>query len=124
MKLRNALILIILAGGTAWANEIACDPITQKPHYNTSLGSWECKTDQAGGGGVWANEEGPAGQINGVNMTFTVANAPTPATSLRLVLNGLTLRSGADNDFTLSGNTITFAYPPTAGSNLICWYQH
>jgi hypothetical protein len=42
----------------------------------------------------------------------------------RAVLNGLTLRSGVGNDFTLSGNTITMAYAPTSGSNLICWYQY
>jgi hypothetical protein len=77
-----------------------------------------------GGGGNWMNEEGPSGQINGVNETFTVAHAPSPAGSLRLVLNGLTLHSGAGNDFTLSGNTITFLYAPPAGSNLICWYEY
>ena len=77
-----------------------------------------------GGGGDWSNEEGPAGQIDGANVTFTLAYVPSPAASLRLVLNGLTLRSGAGNDFTLAGNTITFSYAPTAGSNLICWYEY
>lgn len=78
----------------------------------------------SGGSGTWANEEGPAGQINGINVTFTLAHAPSPATSLRLVYNGMTLRSGAGNDFTLSGLTITFLYAPTSGSNLIAWYQY
>jgi hypothetical protein len=72
----------------------------------------------------FVDEEGPAGQINGSNVTFTLAHAPSPATSLKLVYNGATLRSGAGNDFTLSTNTITMLYAPTAGSNLICWYQY
>lgn len=70
------------------------------------------------------NEEGPAGILNGVNVTFTLNFAPFPATSLRLVYNGLTLRSGAGNDFTISGNTITMLYAPTAGSNFVAWYTH
>jgi len=76
-----------------------------------------------GGAANWSNEEGPAGQINGVNVTFTLAHAPSPAASLQLVLNGQVLRSGAANDFSLSGSTITFNYPPPAGSSLLCWYQ-
>jgi hypothetical protein len=71
-----------------------------------------------------ANEEGPAGQINGVNKTFTLAHTPNPATSLRLVYRGMTLRSGASYDFTLSGNTITMNYAPTTGGNLIAWYEY
>lgn len=84
----------------------------------------DCIISGGGGGGDWSNEEGPAGQIDGANVTFTLAYVPSPAASLRLVLNGLTLRSGAGNDFTLAGNTITFSYAPTAGSNLICWYEY
>ena len=72
----------------------------------------------------FGNEEGPAGALDGNNVTFTLNHTPSPATSLKLVYNGLTLRSGAGNDFTISSNTITFLYAPTAGSNLICWYQY
>ena len=71
----------------------------------------------------FANEEGPAGAIDGVNVTFTLNNAPSPAASLMLKLNGVTQRSGAGNDYTLSGTTITFANPPTAGDSLVSWYQ-
>jgi hypothetical protein len=71
-----------------------------------------------------AVEEGPAGTINGVNVTFTLAHAPVPAKSLQLVLNGVTLHSGAGNDFTIAGNTITFNYAPVAGDSLICWYLY
>jgi hypothetical protein len=70
-----------------------------------------------------SNEEGPSGAINSVNVTYTLSHAPIAGT-LKLVLNGLTLHSGAGNDFTLSGNTITMAYAPTSGSNFICWYEY
>lgn len=74
--------------------------------------------------GSWANEEIPAGQIDGVTVSFALAHAPTPPASLQLVLNGMVLHSGAGNDFTLSGSIITFAYAPAAGSSLICWYEY
>jgi len=76
------------------------------------------------GGAAWENEEGVAGTINGSNVDFSINYAPSPVTALRLVLNGLTLRSGAGNDFTISGAAITMNYAPTAGSNFTAWYQH
>jgi hypothetical protein len=88
---------------------------------NWSGTGWTCSTPS--GAGTWSNEEVPGGQINSSNETYSLAYSPI-AGSLRLVLNGLTLHSGAGNDFTLSGSTITFLYPPTTGSNLICWYLH
>jgi hypothetical protein len=70
-----------------------------------------------------SNEEGPAGQVNGTNITFTLAHAPV-AGSLKLVLNGLTLHSGAGNDYTISGNTITMLYAPLSGGTLLAWYEY
>ncbi len=49
--------------------------------------------------------EVPAGQINGLNATFTLANSPA-ASSLLLFRNGLLLQSGVD--YTLNGSTIQF----------------
>ena len=106
----------------------SCSPMmrgidtTTGDEYNCVDLSWHKISN--GGAATWSNEEGPSGAINGSNVTFTLSYTPIPSTSLRLVLNGLTLRSGAGNDFTLAGNTITFAYAPTGGSNLICWYQY
>ncbi len=59
------------------------------------------------GGPAFVDGETPAGLINGSNVTFTLANPPSPAGSLALYRNGLQLRP--DVDFTLSGNVISFA---------------
>jgi hypothetical protein len=67
-----------------------------------------------------ANET-PAGTINGSNVTFTLANTPLPASSLKLYLNGVRQKAGGE-DFTLSGATITFVNAPLTGSILLADY--
>src|SRR5690242_214966 len=49
----------------------------------------------------------PSGTINGTNLTFTLASAPSPASGLMLFKNGLLLTQGVD--YALSGVTVTFA---------------
>ncbi len=63
--------------------------------------------------------EVPSGTINGTNPTFTLANTPASNT-LSLYVNGLKQLAGTGNDFTLSGNTITFLSGaiPTTGDQL------
>lgn len=61
--------------------------------------------------------ETPSGSINGTNDTFTLANTPTSG-SLILCLNGQVLKSGAGNDYTISGNTITLVTFPETGEVL------
>lgn len=51
--------------------------------------------------------ETPSGTINGTNPTFTLANIPTSG-SVALYANGIRLKSGAGNDYTISSDTITF----------------
>jgi len=72
----------------------------------------------------FADAEVPAGTIDGANATFTLAHAPIGA-SLELTRNGLTLKAGSGNDFTLAGNTITFLVGaiPQAGDSLQAWYR-
>jgi hypothetical protein len=55
---------------------------------------------------VFADGETPGGVINGSNATFTLANAPNPASSLALFRNGLLLEQGLD--YALSGSSISF----------------
>lgn len=73
-------------------------------------------------GTYFINNETPAGTINGVNATFTLASAPNPAASLELRLNGQILKSGAGNDFTLSSLTITMLTVPASGDVLTASY--
>ena len=63
-------------------------------------------------------EETPSGSINGSNVTFTLSATPTTGT-LRLFLNGIRLKSGAGNDYTLSTNTITMTTAPISGDILL-----
>jgi len=67
----------------------------------------------------------PSGTINGTNLTFTLASAPSPASSLMLFKNGVLLAQGVD--YALSGITVTFAnttVAPQTGDLLTASYRH
>jgi hypothetical protein len=66
-------------------------------------------------------EETPSGSVNGSNTSYTLANTPT-AGSLKLFLNGIRLKSGSGNDYTISTNTITMTTAPISGDVLIADY--
>lgn len=70
----------------------------------------------------FVTEETPSGTINGSNTSFTLANTPTSGT-LRLYLNGVRLKSGAGNDYTLSTNIITFTTAPISGDVILADYM-
>jgi len=73
----------------------------------------------------FADAEVPGGVANGVNLAFSLAAAPNPASSLQLYKNGVLLQ--LNGDFTLSGSTITFvntAVAPQSGDKLIANYRH
>lgn len=69
--------------------------------------------------------ETPSGLVNGSNDTYTLAASPASSATLLLSLNGLLLRHGASNDFTLSANTITFTAGaiPATGDTLLATYS-
>jgi hypothetical protein len=69
----------------------------------------------------FATEVIPSGNIDGSNTAYTLPDTPTAGT-LRLHLNGMRLRSGAGNDYTISTNTITMATAPISGDVLIADY--
>jgi hypothetical protein len=66
--------------------------------------------------------ETPAGTVDGVNVSFTVAQPPAPASSLAVYRNGMRTRSGLD--YTI-GTAITFAsgYIPRVGDVLQASYR-
>ena len=57
------------------------------------------------------------GTIDGTNVTFTLAY-PIVAGSECVYLNGILMDEGAGNDYTISGQVITFEYPPEADDKL------
>ena len=66
--------------------------------------------------------EVPTGTINGVNATFTLANAPVANTE-QVFFNGSRLLRGAAEDYTISGNTLTMiSYIPTSGDKIVVDY--
>lgn len=65
--------------------------------------------------------ETPSGTINGSNVTFTLANTPIAGT-VALTLNGLMQESGAGNDYTISGATVTYLTAPISGDKLRASY--
>jgi len=72
--------------------------------------------------GNYADNETPSGTIDGSNKTFTLANSPSPADSLMLFVNGVFQTSG--EDYSLSGDTITFTVAPPSGSIIRAFYRY
>jgi hypothetical protein len=70
----------------------------------------------------FVTRETPAGTVNGVNATFTLANTPIANTE-SIFLNGLLQEPGAGNDYTISAATITMLNIPATGDRLRINYQ-
>jgi hypothetical protein len=77
-----------------------------------------------GGSVNFVDAESPGGVVDGSNVTFTLANAPSPATSLALFRNGLLQKLGFD--YTFGGSTIVFVTgaTPQPGDTLLANYRH
>jgi len=74
-------------------------------------------------GFIW--NEIPTGEIDGVNDTFTLTQAPSAASKVLLSVNGLIYLEGADNDYTISGQSIIFTPDaiPHSGDTLLVTYS-
>jgi len=70
----------------------------------------------------FVDKEIPSGSINGVNTTYTLANTPVTG-SEHVYLNGILQESGAGNDYTISGSTITYLTSPLTGEKLRVSYR-
>jgi len=72
----------------------------------------------------FTDSETPGGTVNGTNLSFTLASAPNPTSSLRLYRNGLLLAPGVE--YALSGSAITFttARTPQNGDSIAAYYRH
>jgi len=74
-------------------------------------------------GPAFVDEEVPAGVVNGANNTFTTSQTAAPQASLILYRNGVLQKPG--QDYTASGNTITFLAGsiPQVGDTLLASYR-
>ena len=72
----------------------------------------------------FADEEVPAGTIDGTNTSFTLNFSPNPPKSLQLFLNGVLQKPGGV-DYTLtSGNVVIYTAAPSSGSSHLAWYRY
>lgn len=71
----------------------------------------------------FVDNETPSGDLDGVDTTYTLANAPSPTTSLKVYVNGIRQKEGGSNDYTLSGSTITFTFAPIATDVILADYR-
>lgn len=69
------------------------------------------------------SDETLGGTVDGVNATFTIANTPVTGT-LHVYRNGLLMRVGASNDYTISGTTITFNAGRIPPAGAILWAEY
>jgi hypothetical protein len=75
-----------------------------------------------GSSGTFVDAEVPSGAMDGVNLTYLLANTPGPGNSLTFFQNGLLLTSGVD--YSLSSRTVTLTgAPPQTGDLLIASYR-
>lgn len=70
----------------------------------------------------FVENETPGGLINGVNVTFTLANNPNPDASLKFKHQGILEIQGVH--YTLSGVTVTMGAAPLTGENLAAAYRY
>lgn len=91
-----------------------------------TLGTTAITFQQVNASGLTASnfvdKEIPSGSINGSNTAFTLANTPVSG-SEHVYLNGVLQESGAGNDYTISGTTITMATAPLSGEKLRVSYR-
>jgi hypothetical protein len=73
---------------------------------------------------TFVDDEVPGGLVNGSNLTFTLAAAPTPQIGLKLYKNGMLMQQ--HSDYTLSGSNIAFvsASMPQPGDAIVAYYRY
>lgn len=70
----------------------------------------------------FVSKEIPSGAINGSNVTYTLANTPVGG-SEEVFVNGVLMESGAGNDYTISGATITMLTALATGEKIRVSYR-
>ena len=111
-----------LATVTALANQLSSTVATLSSSLNsltTQVNAFSTGSSTA----LFTDAEIPAGNINGTNTQFTLANTPATAASVMLYRNGVLQSNGID--YTISGANITFAHAgtPQANDTLLAYYR-
>ncbi|HLH01588.1 MAG TPA: hypothetical protein VKX25_02375 [Bryobacteraceae bacterium] len=72
----------------------------------------------------FVDAETPGGTIDGTNVTFTLANTPNPALSLKLFKNGILMTQ--NTDYSLNGSTVVFTANamPVPGDSVVAAYRY
>ena len=113
----------LAAGRVAFVNALgALDSVdgdaSDCVHVDGSAGP--CGSGQATS---FVDGDSPTGIVDGANGSFTLSGLPAPATSLAVYRNGILQKAG--QDFSASGNAITFvaAAVPQPGDTLLASYR-
>jgi len=72
-------------------------------------------------GGATLEWEAPSGTCNGINTTFTLSNTPYDSNMVLFFINGQLMKK--DDDYTISGKTITATIAPPTGSVVYAHYR-
>ncbi len=97
----------VVTAGSTGALETVSGSLSDCVHVDGSAGPCGSSTSSGSSGPGFIDLEVPAGLVNGANATFTLSQAPFPASSVQLYRNGILLKQGLD--FTLAGNVVTFS---------------
>jgi hypothetical protein len=115
--------LVAVEVGTTNADTIWLCSADQGGTINTTAIAWQQIPTAAGLLNTnFVDKETPSGTIDGSNATFTLANTPV-AGSEHVYLNGVLQESGAGNDYTISGGTITMLSSPLSGERIKVTYR-
>lgn len=115
--------LVVVEQGTVNADTIWLCTADQGGTIGTTAVTWTQIPTSAGLISTnFVTRETPSGTVNGVNVTFTLANTPT-AGSEEVFINGMLQDVGAGNDYTISAGTITMLTAPLTGEKIRVNYR-
>jgi hypothetical protein len=116
---------VVVEEGTIYADSFWLCTSNTGGTLNTTAITWQRIPTTSGGlsESNFVDQETVGGTINGVNTAFTLANTPISTASVHLYCNGILMRSGASNDYTISGSSITMLTAPISGDFLCATYR-
>lgn len=114
--------LVSVNEGTLYADARFFCPVNDGGTLGTTAITYTQDTSTGLTAANFVDKEIPSGSINGSNTAFSLANTPTSG-SEHLYLNGVLQESGASNDYTISGSSITMLTAPLTGEKLRVSYR-